>query len=74
LTNREVFPYLPVANKETYLEYLADKQLPIDIDLKTEFNEILPLLFVSLKYSLMEYVEPKELIAINCLNDFLKSD
>ena len=50
--------YLPVSNKETYIEYLADKQLPVEIDLKSEFNEVLPLLFVSLKYTLMDYVDP----------------
>jgi len=59
----ELVPYLPVKSKECAIEHIALNQIPLQFEIGKYLNEILPLLFVSLKFMM-------EAEHITCLTAF----
>jgi len=78
---KQVIQFLPIASRECYIDYLINNKLPREVynelELSTNINEILPLLFVSLKLALSKFGDKRQIqqmLLVNSLNDFMEKD
>ena len=70
---RNQISQIPNSTKECYIEWVAKKRLTPN-DTKGIFNELLPLLFFSLKMSVPDSENVTDFVVITCLDDFISQD
>ena len=70
---RNQISQIPNSTKECYIEWVAKKRLTPN-DTNGIFNELLPLLFFSLKMSVPDSENVTAFVMINCLDEFISQD
>ena len=70
---RDQISQIPTSTKECYIEWIAKKRLKPN-DTKEIFNELLPLLFFSLKSSVTDSEGNSDFVLITNLDDFISQD